>query len=122
MWSEYQRKWPSEERPSVDRSDDPPGSWRGEGNRYLEPAANAQVEEAYGAICKAPRDLPTIYEPTRGASDRVDQSDLAGMGALLCSGALKPVLRVRQRLGREEDSTAPDAIPETSRIRLAKVE
>jgi hypothetical protein len=46
MWSEYQRKWPSGERPSVDRSDDPPGSWRGEGNRYLEPADNAQVEEA----------------------------------------------------------------------------
>jgi RNA-directed DNA polymerase len=35
---------------------------------------------------------------------------------------LKPMLLVRQRLGRKEDSTAPDAIPETSRIRLAKVE
>jgi len=74
------------------------------------------------AIRKAPRDLPTIYEPTRGESDRVDQPDLAGMGELLCSGALKPVLRVRQRLGREEDSTAPDAIPKTSRVRLEKVE
>ncbi len=85
-------------------------------------AIHAQVEEAYGAICKAPRDLPTIYEPTCGASDRVDQPDLTGMGELLCSGTLKPVLLVRQRLGRKEDSTAPDAIPETSRIRLAKVE
>jgi len=85
-------------------------------------AVHAQVEEAYGAICKAPRDLPTIYEPTRGASDRVDQPDPAGMGELLCSGALKPVLFVRQRLGGKEDSTALDAIPETSRVRLEKVE
>ena len=83
---------------------------------------HAQGEEAHGAIRKAPRHLQTIHEPTRGASDRVDQSDLAGMGELLCSGALKPVLLVRQRLGRKEDSTAPDAIPETSRIRLEKVE
>ncbi len=29
MWSEYERRWPSEDRPQVDRSDDPPGSWRG---------------------------------------------------------------------------------------------
>jgi hypothetical protein len=58
MWSEYQRKWPSEERPSVDRSDDPPGSWRGEGNRYLEPAANAQVEEACERV--ADRELGKI--------------------------------------------------------------
>jgi len=85
-------------------------------------AVHAQVEEAYGAICKAPRDLPTIYEPTRGASDRVDQSDLAGMGELLCSRALQSVFLARQRLGRKEDSATPDAIPETSRIQLAKVE
>ena len=85
-------------------------------------AVHAQIEEAYGAICKAPRDLPTVYEPTRGTSDRVDHPDPAGMGELLFSGALKPVLLVRQRLGRKEDSTAPDAIPETSRVRLEKVE
>jgi len=39
-----------------------------------------------------------------------------------CGGAFEPVLHVCQRLGRKEDSATPDAIPETSRIRLAKVE
>jgi hypothetical protein len=44
MWTEYQRRWPPEERPPADRSTDPPGSWRGDGNRFLERAVNSQVE------------------------------------------------------------------------------
>jgi hypothetical protein len=44
MWTEYQRKWPPEERSPVDRSADPPGSWRGDGNRFLEGAVNGRVE------------------------------------------------------------------------------
>jgi hypothetical protein len=43
MWAEYQRRWPPEERPRVDRPADP-GSWRGEGNSSLDRAANARVE------------------------------------------------------------------------------
>ena len=46
MWAEYQRRWPPEERAPVDRSDDPPGSWRGDGNRVLYPADNSRVEAA----------------------------------------------------------------------------
>ena len=46
MWTEYQRRWPSEEGPPVDRSSDPPGSWRGEGNSSLDPAVNSRVEAA----------------------------------------------------------------------------
>ena len=32
MWGEYQRKWPPGERAPVDRSDDQPGSRRGDGD------------------------------------------------------------------------------------------
>src|SRR5207344_1883444 len=46
MWAEYQRRWPPAERAPVDRSDDPPGSWRGDGNRFLQPADNSRVESA----------------------------------------------------------------------------
>ena len=35
MWIEYKRRWPPDERPPADRSKDPPGSWRGEGDRVL---------------------------------------------------------------------------------------
>jgi hypothetical protein len=50
MWTEYKRRWPAEERPAVDRSNDPPGSWRGEGNQFLNPADNQRVEAACDRI------------------------------------------------------------------------
>ena len=43
MWTEYERRWPPEERPAVDRPADP-GSWRGEGDSSLDRAANGRVE------------------------------------------------------------------------------
>ena len=50
MWTEYKRRWPPEERPPVDRSTDPPGSWRGESNRVLDPAVNERIEAACDRI------------------------------------------------------------------------
>jgi hypothetical protein len=44
MWTEYKRRWPPEERPPVDRSNDPPGSWRGDNVRFLPSASNSEVE------------------------------------------------------------------------------
>jgi hypothetical protein len=44
IWSEYQQKWPPTERPAVDRSKDPAGSWRGERGRSLDNADNSRVE------------------------------------------------------------------------------
>jgi hypothetical protein len=52
MWGEYLRKWPPEERPSVDRSKDPPGTWRGDRDRVLEPADNDRVEAACDRIAE----------------------------------------------------------------------
>jgi hypothetical protein len=52
MWGEYQCKWPQEEPPPVDRSDDPPGTWYGDRDRRLEPADNSQVEAACDRIAK----------------------------------------------------------------------
>src|SRR5260370_22099091 len=52
MWAEYQRRWPPGERAPVDRSKDPPGSWRGEGNRVLDRAGNGRVEAACDRIAE----------------------------------------------------------------------
>jgi hypothetical protein len=52
IWSEYQRKWPPDERASVDKSDVPPGSWRGDGNRSLNSADNDRVEAACDSIAE----------------------------------------------------------------------
>ena len=50
MWAEYKRRWPETERPPVDASDDPPGSWRGDGDRFLKPSDNERIEEEYARI------------------------------------------------------------------------
>ena len=52
MWTEYQRRWPPEERTPADKSGDEPGSWRGDGNRYLDRADNVRVEAACDRIAK----------------------------------------------------------------------
>jgi hypothetical protein len=44
MWGEYKRHFPPEERPPVDTSKDPPGSWRADAGRYLNPHRNQRIE------------------------------------------------------------------------------
>jgi hypothetical protein len=52
LWTEYQRKWPPEERRPIDRSSDPPGSWRDDGDRFLNVADNSRVEAACDLIAE----------------------------------------------------------------------
>src|SRR5207249_10491711 len=59
LWTEYQRKWPPEERRPVDRSSDPPGSWRGEGDRFLKVADNSRVDAACDQIAEREREKIT---------------------------------------------------------------
>jgi hypothetical protein len=63
MWGEYKRRWPPEERPPVDRSDDPPGSWRGDRVRFLPTAVNAELEQECDRI--ADREEKTISPKMR---------------------------------------------------------
>jgi hypothetical protein len=56
IWSEYLRKWPPEERRPVDRSNDPPGSWRGESGRSLEVEDNSRVEAACDRFAELERE------------------------------------------------------------------
>jgi hypothetical protein len=56
MWTEYQRRWPPEERPPVDKSANPPGSWRGEGNRSLDRAVNSRVESECERVAERERE------------------------------------------------------------------
>lgn len=57
MWVEYHRRWPPEERPPVDRSNDPPGSWRGDSNRFLDSASNGHVDERCDRIAKVEQEV-----------------------------------------------------------------
>jgi hypothetical protein len=59
MWTEYKRRWPPEERPPVDRSKDPAGTWHGEGDRVLKPADNARIEAHCDRIADRERERIT---------------------------------------------------------------
>jgi hypothetical protein len=52
MWTEYQRRWPPQDRPQPDKPKDKPGFWYGEGNRKLDAADNIRVEAACDQIAK----------------------------------------------------------------------
>jgi hypothetical protein len=52
LWAEYQRRWPPKERRPVDSSNDPPGSWRGDGDRFLKVEDNSRVEAACDLIAE----------------------------------------------------------------------
>lgn len=56
MWTEYERKWPPDERPPVDTSADPPGSWRAHGDRFLPAATNKRVDTECDRVASRERD------------------------------------------------------------------
>ncbi len=72
MWGEYHRRWPPEERLPVDRSTDPPGSWRSDSNRYLDSAVNEDMEEECDHIVERERERvsPALREAESRDPDR----------------------------------------------------
>ena len=72
MWAEYHRRWPSAERAPVDRSADPPGSWRGDRDRFLDNAVNGRVEAACDRITEREEELisPKLHDTESQDPDR----------------------------------------------------
>ena len=91
-------------------------------NQKWRPHFAPKLKKRTALFAEAQGDLPTVCQPTRRQGDRTDQPDPAGLGELLCGGALEPVLFDGQRLGGKEGSAAPDACPEAQRLRLEEVE
>jgi hypothetical protein len=76
MWSEYQRRWPPGERAPVDRSDDPPGSRREDGDRILDHAVNGRVESACDRM--AEREQERISPALRATESQDPDRQLIG--------------------------------------------
>jgi hypothetical protein len=49
-WQRHEERWPREQRPEVDRSQDEPGSWRGDGDQYLNAEENLVAGHALERI------------------------------------------------------------------------
>ena len=57
-WADHVRRWPAERvAAAVDRSRDPAGSWRGDGNQYLDPEQHAQSNEVIAGVGRREKKL-----------------------------------------------------------------
>ncbi len=119
----YQRKWPPGERASVDSSEDPPGSWCGDGNRVLDRAANGRVESECDQI--AEREQEKISPALRATESQDPDRHLIGF-----EHRLKGRDRIKEKIyGTIQDfsrspeqavSLVPDAIRYTFQYREAR--
>jgi hypothetical protein len=118
LWAEYQRRWPPEERRPVDTSNDPPGSWRGDGDRFLNVADNSRVEAACDQI--ADREREKITPALRAIESQDPDRHLIGF-----DDCLKGRDRIKEKVSDRIDeknrtpdeavSLIPDAIRYTFR-------
>jgi hypothetical protein len=105
-WTEHCERWPQEARKPPDRAADPPGSWRGDSGRYLDSAANVEVEERCDQIADIER---TVITP---AMREIESSDpnrhLAGLDHRL-KGTDRLKDKIAARLDALPDITCSEA-------------
>jgi hypothetical protein len=77
MWGRYKHHFPPEERPPVDRSKDPSGSWRADAGRYLDPPKNQRIEAECNRI--ADREKNEITPALRAIESQDPHRHLVGL-------------------------------------------
>jgi hypothetical protein len=106
-WTEHCERWPQEARKPPDRAADPPGSWRGDSGRYLDSAANVEVEERCDQIADIER---TVITP---AMREIESSDpnrhLAGLDHRL-KGTDRLKDKIAEQLDAQPGLTCSEAI------------
>jgi hypothetical protein len=77
QWERHKERWPQEQRPPVDRSTDEPGSWRGEGDQYL----NAEEHLVAGHSLEHIRPIEEkVSAAVQEVREEVPDCDLVGLG------------------------------------------
>ncbi|MGH3197208.1 MAG: hypothetical protein ACRDNT_15015 [Streptosporangiaceae bacterium] len=123
MWTEYQRKWPPEERAAADKPDDPRGTWRGEGGWTLDRAQNSRAEAACDRI--ADREQDKISPALRAVESQDPDRHLVGFDDRL-KGRDRIKEKVAESIERknhspdEAVSLVPDAIRFTVEYRESR--
>jgi len=122
LWAEYQRRWPPEERRPVDTSNDPPGSWRGDGDRFLKVADNSRVEAACDLI--ADREREKITPALRAIESQDPDRHLIGFddrrkGRDRIKEKVHDAISLLRRSPEEAVSRVPDAIRYTFQYQAA---
>jgi hypothetical protein len=107
MRDDLKRRWPDEQRPAVDRSADPPGSYRSDGGFYLSPQRHAETIAAIGRMRDA--------EPGISADVRATEQDnkvggwLEGFDCRI-KGEDRLKEKVAEQLKSEPRTAATDAL------------
>ena len=76
QWERHKERWPQEQRPPVDRSTDEPGSWRGEGDQYLNVEENLVAGHSLERIRPVEEKLSATVQEVK---EEVPGCDLAGL-------------------------------------------
>jgi hypothetical protein len=77
QWERHKERWPQEQRPPADRTNDEPGSWRGEGDQYL----NAEEHLVAGHSLERIRPIEEKVSATvQEVEEEVPDCDLVGLG------------------------------------------
>jgi hypothetical protein len=77
QWERHKERWPQEQRPPADRTNDEPGSWRGEGDQYL----NAEEHLVAGHSLERIRPIEEkVSAIVQEVEEQVPDCDLVGLG------------------------------------------
>jgi hypothetical protein len=110
-WDTHRERWPEAGREPTDRSADPEGSWRAGSNRYLDAAANGEVDARYERIADVERSVmsPAVREIESCDSNRT----LVGWEYRLKSAdRLKD--KVAETMAEQPELTACEALADVS--------
>jgi hypothetical protein len=105
-WADHVRRWPAEKvAAAVDRSQDPAGSWRGDGNQYLNPERHLQANDVIADVQRAEKKLT-------GHMTTAEQEN--GYGGWLegMKFRLKGEDRLKEKIADLSETSAPDATTE----------
>src|SRR5690348_15707776 len=93
LWDHHLERWPDKEKPSVDRSADEPGSWRGDSDHYLNRVENANSENALRRLRQAEQ---TATSTMRDVESNTPDAFLLGLDR-----RLKGDDRCKEKVARE---------------------
>jgi hypothetical protein len=107
-WADHERNWPKSEQPAatVDRSQDPPGSWRSDSNLLLAPEDNTRAKGAIDRVHAAEPQVTADLEHV--AQQSPFGGELVGL-EFRCKGEDRLKEKVAEKLKIE-----PDRLPESA--------
>lgn len=111
MWAAHEAGWPKETQPTakVDRSGDPPGSWRSDSNLLLNADVHAQTREAIGDVQRAERSTTECVHDLQ--RDNLHGGWLEGLNFRL-KGEDRLKEKIAEVLKREPERTPDEVVRE----------